>query len=92
MSKYGVENCSLTIYLVNKVNLDLIKDASTELLQIIILEQYLILTLKPSLNSVKVANTAPYTDHSDLSPEKWDKMVSTMSQPIYLYLDNVLVF
>ena len=51
MSKYGVENCSLTIYLVNKVNLDLIKDASTELLRkIIILEQYLILTLKPSLN------------------------------------------
>ena len=92
MSKYGVENGSLTIYLVDKVNLDLIKDASTELLQIIILEQYLILTLKPSLNSVKVANTAPYTDHSDLSPEKWDKMVSTMSQPIYLYLDNVLVF
>lgn len=50
MSKYGVENGSLTIYLVDKVNLDLIKDASTELLQIIILEQYLILTLKPSLN------------------------------------------
>ena len=67
--------------------------ASINLLRkIIILEQYLILTLNPSLNTVKVANTAPYTDHSDLSPEKWNKMVTSMSQPIYLYLDDVLVF
>ena len=67
--------------------------ASINLLRkIIILEQYLILTLNPSLNTVKVVNTAPYTDHSDLSPEKWNKMVTSMSQPIYLYLDDVLVF
>ena len=93
MSKYGVENFTLTIYLVEKVQLEQIKDASITLLRkLIILEQYLILTLKPSLNTVKVANTAPYTDHSDLSPEKWNKMVTSMSQPIYLYLDGVLVF
>lgn len=93
MSKYGVENFSLTIYLVEQVQLEEIKDASINLLRkIIILEQYLILTLNPSLNTVKVVNTAPYTDHSDLSPEKWNKMVTSMSQPIYLYLDDVLVF
>lgn len=93
MSKYGVENFSLTIYLVEQVQLEEIKDASINLLRkIIILEQYLILTLNPSLNTVKVVNTAPYTDHSDLSPEKWNKMVTSMSQSIYLYLDDVLVF
>lgn len=81
MSKYGLENFSLTIYLVEKVQLEEIKDASTVLLRkLIILEQYLILTLKPSLNIVKVANTAPYTDHSDLSSEKWNKMVTSMSR------------
>jgi hypothetical protein len=73
MSKYGVENFTLTIYLVEKVQLEQVKDASMTLLRkLIILEQYLILTLKPSLNIVKVANTAPYTDHSDLSPDKWN--------------------
>ncbi len=93
MSKYGLENFTLTIYLVELVQLKEIKDANIDLLRkIIILEQYLILTLKPSLNTVKVANTAPYTDHSELSPQKWNKMVTSMSQPIYIYLDDVLVF
>ena len=69
------------------------KDVSTKLLhKLVILEQYLILNLKPSLTIVKVTNTAPYTDHSELSSEKWNKMVTSMSQPIYLYLDDVLVF
>lgn len=91
ISKFG--HFSLTIYLVELVQLEEMKDASLTLLRkLVILEQYLILTLKPSLNTVKVANTAPYTDHSELSPEGRNKMVTSMSQPIYLYLDDVLVF
>lgn len=39
MSKYGIENCSLTIYLVEKVELDKMKDVSTKLLRkLVILE------------------------------------------------------
>ena len=93
MARASAENFTLTIYLVEKVQLEQVKDASMTLLRkLIILEQYLILTLKPSLNIVKVAKTSPYTDNSDLYPDKWNKMVTSMSQPIYLYLDGVLVF
>ena len=71
MSKYGILNFSLTIYLVELVQLAEIKDASNILFRkLIIIKQYFILTLKPSLNTVKVANTAPYTDHSNLCPKK----------------------
>jgi len=73
-NKYGFHNVNLTIYIVNE---------TASLGEVVKLEQYLIDTLKPSLNVDLVASGSGY--HGPMRQEIWDKLRKERGTLIYVY-------
>lgn len=73
-NKHGFHNVNLTIYIVNE---------TASLGEVVRLEQYLIDTLKPSLNVNLVASGSGY--HGPMRQEFRDKLRKERGTPIYVY-------
>nr|YP_010029644.1 hypothetical protein J2C28_mgp12 [Beauveria lii]QOU11085.1 hypothetical protein [Beauveria lii] len=76
-NKYGFKDTNLTIYIMNE---------NSSLQEIVILEQYFIDTLKPSLNVDLVASSSGY--HEPINQEIRDRLLAPHKQrgtPVYIY-------
>ena len=74
LNKYGFENIKLTVY---------IKDAKSNLDEIVALEQHLIDTLKPNLNVDLVASGSGY--HEPMAQEARKKLRNLRGTAVYFY-------
>ena len=75
----------MSIYIINTagINKSRIRDLALSL------EQYYIFTLKPTLNSIKVAGCNPIVNYSE---EHIASIKKANSKPVYVYKDNILIF
>ena len=88
--KFTIEDYDLAIYIIKNGYDQDTRDSVQHLT--LALEQYYIFILNPSLNTVKVAGSPPYTEINPLVLKRIMEMSQANRMPTYVYKDNTLIY
>lgn len=89
IKEYGINNFKLDIYIIDTESSVFQLNSSNIRSLILCLEQYYILNLNPSLNSLKVAGSNPIVEHTKCHI---DSIKLANSKPVFVYLNENLIY
>jgi len=88
MRKYGLDNFIITVYVLptnkyNHLNIELAR--TLKIRDVLSLEQYFIITLNPTLNTIKVAGSSFVSIKEKRTNEPFDLLLVTFTWTVFLY-------